>query len=292
MTLDDVAFLSLRVGLGLLCFYAAWGALRLGLGHGHTAARRWRGLAGASLLTLIGLLHLGTGLEEGLARAGEPVRRLDWVWLGIDLLVPLFFLRMSEALRQRDALEQALIAAAMRDPLTGLHNRAGFAEAAAHALAGADRQGEPSVAVMMDVDHFKSVNDGFGHAAGDAVLRGVAASLRQAMRRQDALGRIGGEEFAAVLPGLTPQAALPIVDRLRRAITTEVAHPGAPDRVLTLSAGIARVGPAGLEAAFNAADQALYAAKAAGRNQTLLADDTERRAKETGPEPGEALASP
>ncbi len=93
-----------------------------------------RGLAGASLLILTGVLCLGTGIAEGLGRAAKPIRTLAWVWLCIDLLVPLFFLRMSAALRQRDALELELVAAAMRDPLTGLHNRAGFAEAAAGLL--------------------------------------------------------------------------------------------------------------------------------------------------------------
>lgn len=271
MTSEDFAFLLLRAALGTLCFYAAWVALRLGLVVARNPMRRQRGLVGAALLTAIGVLHLGTGIDEGLGRAGDSVRPLDWVWLGIDLLVPLFFLRLSQAVRERDVLEQELVAAAMQDPLTGLHNRAGFADAATAALAGADRHGDASVAVMLDVDHFKAVNDGWGHAAGDAVLRGVAASLRQAVRRQDALGRVGGEEFALVLPGLTPEAALPIIDRLRQAVTAEVTHPGAPDRRLTLSAGIAPVGPEGLEAAFNAADGALYAAKQGGRNRTALA---------------------
>lgn len=112
-----------------------------------------------------------------------------------------------------------------------------------------------------------------GHAAGDAVLRALAQAARSEVRLGDALGRIGGEEFALVLPGLTPITALPLVDRLRAAITEAVLHPGAPERMLTLSAGIAAVesqDPAALERGFNAADDALYMAKRAGRDRTHI----------------------
>jgi diguanylate cyclase (GGDEF)-like protein len=274
MNLDDELFLVSRIALAGLCFYAASIGWRMGMGYVLQPDRRFRGLVGAALMVLVGLLHLGSGLDEGIRKAGIQVELINWVWLGVDFLVPLFFLRMAHAFAARDRLEAELAEAAAHDPLTGLPNRMGFARLAEAALARAARQGEPSVAVMLDVDHFKAVNDGWGHGAGDLVLKGVAHAARSAIRLEDALGRVGGEEFALVLPGLTPEEALPLVERLREAIATNVPHPGAPERMLTLSAGIAAIESSdalALERSFQAADQALYAAKAGGRNQARIA---------------------
>ena len=274
MNLDDELFLIARVGLAGLCFYAAFIGWRMGMGYVHQPDRRFRGMAGAVLMVLVGLLHTGSGLDEGIRKAGIQVELINWVWLAVDFLVPLFFLRMAHAFAARDRLEARLADAAEHDPLTGLPNRMGFARLAEAALARAARQGQPSVAVMLDIDHFKAVNDGWGHGAGDVLLKGVANAAKGAIRREDALGRVGGEEFALVLPGLTPEEALPLVNRMRDAIMTMVPHPGAPERALTLSAGIAAVAKSearALEAAFSTADGALYAAKEGGRNQARLA---------------------
>jgi diguanylate cyclase (GGDEF)-like protein len=126
---------------------------------------------------------------------------------------------------------------------------------------------------MMDIDRFKRINDGWGHDAGDVVLRGAATALRGALRPGDVLARVGGEEFALVLPGVTPEEALPLVERLRAAVTSAVPRPGAPASRLTLSAGITAVagtGLAAIEEGLRAADAALYAAKQAGRDRTVL----------------------
>lgn len=274
MNWDDEFFLAARIGLAALCFYAGYVGWRMGMGYVHHPDRRLRGLVGALLMVLVGLLHLGSGLDEGVRKAGIQVELINWVWLAVDTLVPLFFLRMAHAFAARDRLEAQLADAAEHDPLTGLPNRMGFARMAEAVLARAARQGQPSVAVMLDIDHFKAVNDGWGHGAGDTLLRGVAHAAKGAIRREDALGRVGGEEFAMVLPNLTPEEALPLVNRMREVIMTTVPHPGAPERALTLSAGIAAVSGSDarlLEAAFNAADAALYAAKEGGRNQARIA---------------------
>ncbi|MBS7789882.1 GGDEF domain-containing protein [Roseococcus sp. SDR] len=273
MNWDDEFFLAARVALAGLCFYAGFIGWRMGMGYVRRPDRRMRGLVGAALMVLVGLLHLGSGLDEGIRKAGIEVELINWVWLGVDSLVPLFFLRMAHAFAARDRLEAELAEAATHDPLTGLPNRMGFARLAEAALSRAARQGQPSVAVMLDIDHFKAVNDGWGHGAGDVLLKSVADAAQAAIRREDALGRVGGEEFAMVLPGLTPEEALPLVNRMREAIMTSVPHPGAPERALTLSAGIAAVphsDAVALEAAFNAADEALYAAKQGGRNQARI----------------------
>jgi diguanylate cyclase (GGDEF)-like protein len=273
MNLDDEFFLVARIFLAGLCFYAALIGWRMGMGYTNHPDRRFRGLVGAALMVLVGLLHLGSGLDEGIRKAGLRVEMINWVWLAVDFLVPLFFLRMAHAFAARDRLEAELADAAEHDPLTGLPNRMGFARLAEAALSRAARKGQPSCAVMLDIDHFKAVNDGWGHGAGDILLKGVATAARGAIRREDALGRVGGEEFAMVLPGLSPEEALPLVNRLREAITEAVPHPGAPERVLTLSAGIAAIESSdvlALERGFQAADQALYAAKEGGRNQARI----------------------
>lgn len=274
MTSNDLVFLLGRTGLAVLCFYAAWAAWQLSLGYRLYPPRRWRSISGGALIALIGLWHINTGVEEGVRRAGQPIRMLDWVWLAIDLLVPIFFLIIVRATRERDGLEAALATQAEHDPLTSLPNRAGFSRRALAALSDAARCGEFGVAVMLDIDYFKRINDGWGHPAGDVVLRRVATVARAGLRAQDVLGRYGGEEFALVLPGITPEHAVPLVERLREVITAGVAHPGAPGHRLTFSGGIAAIAGSdivALEAALDAADAALYAAKQAGRDRVLVA---------------------
>ncbi len=128
--------------------------------------------------------------------------------------------------------------------------------------------------VALDVDLFKSINDGWGHAAGDAVLQGIAATLRRNLREGDVVGRAGGEEFHLLLRGVMPAEALCLVDRLREAISREVPHPaGLPARV-SLSGGIALVdgeGASAIEEAMRRADAALYEAKHHGRDCVVMA---------------------
>lgn len=275
MTPWNWGFLLLRVVTSACCLLAAFAVWRYGQER-HATRRRPPGLGwlyrlGAIifLLVLAGLT-MAEGHRQVMTRAGEPTPLLDWFWLVTDLVVPLALLVLLRALRQRDALEGRLADAARHDPLTGLPNRAGFAEAAALALAG----GAPAAAAMLDLDHFKSINDGWGHAAGDDVLRGAAAALRAGLRRGDVVARVGGEEFALLLPGLTAAEALPLLDALRGAVTRAVPHPAGGGARLTLSAGVATLpgqDAAALEAALVAADRALYAAKAAGRDRALPA---------------------
>lgn len=275
MLAKDYAFLLISLLIGLLCLYAAWLSWRQSRSYAGRPERRLLAILGSVLMAGLGVMEIVAGLVEALARQGQPARPLDWFWLGADLLLPVFFLLLVRAFRQRDALEAQLAAAAEHDPLTGLPNRAGFGARAMAALAASRAAGQPAVMALLDIDHFKSINDGWGHAAGDEVLRGVARATRPAMRPQDVLGRVGGEEFAMVLSEVDPAAALPLVERLRAAIHQGVPHPGAPERSLTISAGLALVegsDMAALEAATQRADAALYAAKAAGRNRALLAE--------------------
>ncbi|HET9691703.1 MAG TPA: GGDEF domain-containing protein [Acidimicrobiales bacterium] len=154
------------------------------------------------------------------------------------------------------------------DGLTGLANRRAFDTGLDREVAGALRRGEPLSLVLIDIDHFKRVNDTRGHTGGDEVLRAVAGVLAAACRTQDLVARYGGEEFAVVLPGCPAEAARVIVERARRAMAAEPLFGG-----VTVSAGVATL-PDHAGAAVGlveAADAALYAAKAAGRDRVTVA---------------------
>lgn len=154
------------------------------------------------------------------------------------------------------------------DELTGIHNRRSLFELAERELQRARRFGHPLSAVMLDIDHFKRVNDSYGHIAGDQVLRAVAQHCREAIREVDTLGRYGGEEFVIVLPETELVGARATAERVRcRILDTEIATD--QGRVaITLSLGVATLDQTDdLDALLKRADQALYGAKQAGRNR-------------------------
>lgn len=155
---------------------------------------------------------------------------------------------------------------ALTDPLTGLYNRRWVSEEA-KVLLNAARQTSRSLSLMLlDLDHFKQLNDAHGHLAGDRILEIVSARLSRMVRPGDCICRFGGEEFLILLPATPVDAALQIAERMRHTIAQPVFE--LPDRVVTASAGISEVleHEQGLENALQRADKALYAAKAAGRN--------------------------
>ncbi|MGH9178946.1 MAG: GGDEF domain-containing protein, partial [Acidimicrobiales bacterium] len=171
----------------------------------------------------------------------------------------------------------ALRAAALRaqverlagtDALTGLANRRVFQESLARELAVAARRGERCGLVVLDVDHFKAVNDTHGHQAGDEVLRLVGRALAEAARETDTAARYGGEEFAVVVPGCATSEAAAVAERLRAAVIATCAAGPVP---VTVSAGVASYPADALDgdALVAAADAGLYRAKRLGRNRTV-----------------------
>lgn len=178
-------------------------------------------------------------------------------------------LHMNRVLRE---LHEQLRAQALHDPLTGLFNRRYLEETLDRELARAARQGEPLSLIMGDIDHFKSVNDCYGHLAGDAVLRAFSRLLKSHARDSDVHCRYGGEEFLLVLPGMPAGAALERAEHLRQTIAAAAIGFGELAIMVTASFGIAAYpwhGATG-NALIAAADQALYAAKAQGRNRSRL----------------------
>lgn len=160
---------------------------------------------------------------------------------------------------------------ATRDTLTGLPNRRFFRETAERALLQAGRQYQTAAVLLVDIDRFRLVNESQGQAAGDAVLQQVGLLLQDGLRRSDVVGRLGGGEFAALLPGLDRATALTLAEKLRSRI--EAADAGSGKRAgVTVSIGLAMAGPdsqAGLDPLLAVADAALYAAKSGGGNRVL-----------------------
>ena len=153
------------------------------------------------------------------------------------------------------------------DDLTGALSRRSFIAEAGRAVARRDRYGSPCALALLDLDHFKAVNDRAGHAAGDAVLRAVSRACAQMLRANDLLGRVGGEEFGILLPELDAAGALAAAERFRAAIAVHGASDGvtASFGVVPLAAGMATT-----DAWFAAADGAMFAAKRAGRDCVRL----------------------
>lgn len=171
-------------------------------------------------------------------------------------------------------LRETLRAQAVLDPLTGLFNRRYLEQAFDRELRRAARKKRPLGLIMLDVDHFKRVNDNFGHDAGDTVLRSLAALLKQRVRAEDITCRYGGEEFLVIVPEAEPELVLARAERLRadmEALT--VVHDNIALGTVTLSVGVAAYPANGGTPAelIRAADAALYEAKAAGRNRVVAA---------------------
>lgn len=183
--------------------------------------------------------------------------------------------KLHERLRsQRSELKEALARVqelAIWDDLTQVHNRRHLLEQMRTAYAQAQRSGAPLCLALLDIDLFKNINDRFGHAAGDEVLRRFAAAAKAVVRTSDLLGRWGGEEFMAVFPATPSEPAQVALQRLREQLQRSGFDEVADDLQVNFSAGLVQV-RAGepLEAAIERADQALYRAKTGGRNRTEL----------------------
>src|SRR5690606_4528968 len=163
------------------------------------------------------------------------------------------------------------------DGLTGLSNRLGLEEKLKEMYEHSARLHEPLACVMCDLDHFKKVNDTYGHQAGDALLRQLAEILREEAREIDRVGRYGGEEFMFLLPGTVLDAAVTFAERIREAVESRTFTFESTTIKGTLSLGVAALPHprvCGADGLVKAADSALYAAKSLGRNRVVRFDST------------------
>ncbi len=170
---------------------------------------------------------------------------------------------------------QKLFDMAARDPLTGLYNARAYYALCDNALSQARRSGNYFAMLFVDLDHFKSINDRFGHEAGDAVLKNVAACLGSSVRQSDIVGRIGGEEFSVLLPDTDQEGARQLAEKLRQDIEGLMPDIGEQRLPITASIGVAAGGPQHKTVADvqRQADQAMYVAKRQGRNRVTCLDE-------------------
>jgi diguanylate cyclase (GGDEF)-like protein len=187
-----------------------------------------------------------------------------------ERLLVTFASQLATAIERARLFEQVQLLA-VTDELTGLHNRRHFFHNARLEFGRARRFDHPLAAIILDIDHFKSVNDRYGHPLGDTVLREVARRCKNALREVDLLGRYGGEEFAVVLPEAGNEEACAVAERLRAVIADAPFPTPSGPLALTISLGVAAMSPSipDFDALLQRADEALLSAKAAGRNRVM-----------------------
>ncbi len=188
--------------------------------------------------------------------------------------LPRYFISQVQDITARKQLQEALREQAIRDPLTGLYSRRYLDDILPPELQRCAMSGEPLTIAMLDLDHFKRFNDGYGHEAGDSVLRAVGQALRKAMRGSDIACRYGGEELTVVLPGATLGRARRRLAEVQGVLTSlHLHHRGQALPAVTASIGLAAAQPGETASALlGRADAALYRAKAQGRDCIVAAD--------------------
>lgn len=188
----------------------------------------------------------------------------------MELLIGCLICPVRNSLMYKDALLCAL-----QDPLTGVGNKVALETTLAREIGLAQRHQQSLSLLIMDIDHFKSVNDNFGHIAGDCVLKDIATQLNLCCRDTDAIYRFGGEEFVVILNKTDLEGARIIAERLRVCIEESSTTHGDNAINVTTSVGVASLREADImDSLFERADRALYQAKKDGRNQTVCADDS------------------
>lgn len=234
-------------------------------------------LACRFVFNVIRLVHtLINAPVENLLTAGA-IHKLSFIEGIVDSVMLACCLIIASSLRLRVKLEESqtkLEELASTDDLSGLCNRRRFMELATREIDRSRRYGRPLSLIMLDVDHFKSVNDNHGHQCGDDVIKSIGDMLRRELRDQDISSRIGGEEFAILLPEASSDAAAEVAERLRMVQASQQTHCGDGSVVsCTASFGITELtdGDVTIYDMLPRADQALYAAKLSGRNRVMMA---------------------
>jgi len=273
MTLQpEASAIRFMIGAAIVAIYATLTAAQLWSERRKTLQRRWPAIV---VPVLHGFVLMLPVLLGGLLRPHDAAF-VGSIWVtvfSIELVlyavatVFVIFMLVSER------VVTAHKTAASTDPLTGMFNRRGFAEATSRVIEREANAGRPVTVLIFDLDHFKSINDRFGHSAGDEILKLFATVVLSTLRITDLSGRVGGEEFAALLPCPLEEGVI-AAERVREAFADSgiVVEDGPVDT--TVSIGVAG-GPAGteLEVLLAAADSALYQAKRNGRNRVEAAEE-------------------
>ena len=273
MTLaPEASALRMTIGAGIVAIYAGLTASELWTERRRTLQKRWPAvvvpvLHGAVLMLPILLGDFLRPQDEAFGSSiWVTIFSIELVLYAVGTVFVIFMLVSDRAVTVHKT-------AASMDPLTGMFNRRGFSEATSRVIEREATAGRPVTVLIFDIDHFKSINDRFGHPAGDEILKLFSTIVLNTLRISDLSGRIGGEEFAALLPCSLEEGVL-AAERVREAFAESgiVVEEGPVDT--TVSIGVAG-GPAGteLEVLLAAADTALYQAKRGGRNRVEAAEE-------------------
>jgi diguanylate cyclase (GGDEF)-like protein len=271
MTLSpEASAMRMTIGAGIVAVYAALTATELWSERRRAQQRRWPALAVPVLHGVVLMLPILLGdllhPDMGPGSVWVTVFSVELVLYAVGTVFVIFMLVSERTVTAHKT-------AASMDPLTGMFNRRGFAEATSRLIEREAHAGRPVTVMIFDIDHFKSINDRFGHPAGDEILKLFATVVVNSLRITDLSGRIGGEEFAALLPCSLEEGVI-AAERVREAFESSgiVDETGPVDT--TVSIGVAG-GPAGteLEVLLAAADTALYQAKRGGRNRVEAAEE-------------------
>jgi len=208
-----------------------------------------------------------------LSAEGDLDKQLDAMSEGGDdfLTKPIKPRHLIATVRTRAARARNLKARIVQDSLTGLYNHTHILQLLEDASFLARRRSKSLSFVMLDIDHFKKVNDQYGHPMGDRVIKSLALFLKQRLRKTDHIGRYGGEEFAVVLQDTDSQNALRLIDEIRKRFS-EICYPAQQESLFcTFSAGVAQLQPdQDIKSLARQADEALYQAKRGGRNRVEI----------------------
>lgn len=292
---DDLAAVRALVGAGIVAGYAALTANELWRERRKALRQRWGAVVmpGFHASILMMPVLIGEGLQSGggsINGTWVVVFAIELVLYAIGTVFIIFMLCAERAVSVHKS-------AALRDPLTGLLNRRGFSETAARIADREAAAGRPVSVMIFDLDHFKGINDKFGHPVGDDVLKIFAGVASDSLRATDIVGRIGGEEFAAFLPCSTEEATI-AAERVRLAFENCGATAVGVAVPTTVSIGLAGAGAdMPIDQLLAGADKALYRAKKCGRNRYKIAkpgDFADQRGRIAMPTPvrhGEARKS-
>jgi diguanylate cyclase (GGDEF)-like protein len=268
----EASAMRMTIGAGIVAVYAALTASELWTERRRTLQRRWPAIVVPVLHGLVLMLPILLGdflRPQDAAFIGSiwiKVFSIELVLYAVGTVFVIFMLASERAVTVHKT-------AASMDPLTGMFNRRGFSEATARVIEREANAGRPVTVLIFDIDHFKSINDRFGHPAGDEILKLFSAVVVNSLRITDLSGRIGGEEFAALLPCSLEEGVL-AAERVRETFAASGIKVDEGPVDTTVSIGVAG-GPAGteLEVLLAAADTALYQAKRGGRNRVEAAEE-------------------
>lgn len=277
----EASALRMTIGAGIVALYATLTASELWAERRKSVQRRWPAVIVPFLHGFVLMLPIliGDVVDSGTGHFGASVWAMifaiELVLYAVGTVFVIFMLVSERAVTVHKV-------AASCDPLTGMFNRRGFSEATARMIEREAKAGRPITVMIFDIDHFKSINDRFGHPAGDEVLKLFANIITQTLRLTDLSGRIGGEEFAAMLP-CNLEEAMNAAERVREAFATCGIEIDDAPVVTTVSIGVAG-GPAHteLDVLLAAADTALYDAKRGGRNRVQAAEEQQPVSLEQG----------